>query len=121
MSSKLQADDKTFVSSDEVGLLNKRLQRPQPWFIASPARDGGAIDWLPGLPFAWSLHGSRIRFGPQARTVPREAAGRDDSPDDWFGRAGQFFIINFDEAIRRQHLAPMLDEPLIVAEILDQF
>src|SRR5208282_6443882 len=90
-------------------------------FVASPARDGGAIDRLSGLPLAGGVHSPRIRFGAQARIVPGQAAGRDDPPDDWFGRAGQVLVIDLDEAIRRQHAPPMIDEPLVVAEIRDQF
>src|SRR5262249_37820346 len=86
-----------------------------------PARDGAAIDRLPRLPLAGGLHRPRIAFRAQARVVPRQAAGRDNPPDDWFGCAGQFLIIDLDEAIRGQYAPPMVDETLITAEILDQF
>src|SRR5271166_6668797 len=101
--------------------IDERAQRSQPGFVASPALDGRAIDRLPGLPLAGSLHRARIGFGAQACVVPRQAAGRDDPPDDWFGRAGEVLVIDLDETIRRQHAPPMLDEPLVAAEICDQF
>ena len=53
--------------------------------------------------------------------MPRQAAGRDDSPDDWFGRAGQVLVIDLEEAIGRQHAPPMVGDPLVAAEIRDQF
>ena len=53
--------------------------------------------------------------------MPRQAAGRDDPPDDWFGSAGQVLVIDLDEAIRRQHAPPMVGDPLVAAEICDQF
>lgn len=67
-------------------VVDERAQGPQPGFVATPARDGGAIDRLPSLPLAGSFHSARIAFGVQARVVPRQAAGRDDPPDHWFGR-----------------------------------
>ena len=48
------------------GVIDKRTERPEPWFVASPARDGGAIDRLPGLPLTGGLHRARIAFGAQA-------------------------------------------------------
>ena len=53
--------------------------------------------------------------------MPGEAAGSDDAPDDWFGVTGQFLIIDFDEAVCGQHAPPMIHEPLVAAEICDQF
>src|SRR5579872_4982709 len=101
--------------------LDELAQGAQPRFVASPASDGGAIDRLTGLPLAGRLHSPRIALRAQARVMPREAAGSDDPPDTWFGIAGQFFVINFNEAVRRQHTPPMGAEPLVVAEIRDQF
>src|SRR5215469_8496174 len=66
------------------GIVDQRAQRAEPGFVASPARDGGAIDRLPGLPLARGLHRARIRFGAQAGVVPRETAGREDPPDHRF-------------------------------------
>ena len=83
------------------GVVDERAQGAQPGFVAFPARDGGAIDRLPGLPLAGGPHSPRIGFGAQARGVPRQAAGRDNPPDDWFGLAGQVLVIDFDEAIGR--------------------
>src|SRR5579862_3039661 len=105
----------------ERSRVDKLAQRPQPGFVAPPACHGGAIDRLPGLPLAGGLHSSRIAFGAEARVVPCQAAGRDDTADDWFWLAGQVLIIDLDEAIRREHASPMLDEPLVSAEIRDQF
>src|SRR5215467_6921156 len=51
-------------------IIHKSAQGPQPGFVAPPARDGSAIDRLPGLPLAWGLYRPRIAFGPQARIVP---------------------------------------------------
>src|SRR5262249_53000878 len=102
-------------------VVDERAQGAQPRFISSPARDGGAIDRLTGLPLAGGLHSPRIAFGTQARVVPRQAAGRYDPPDDWFGGAGQVLITDLDEAIRRQHAPPMVHEPLVAAEIRNQF
>src|SRR6202034_924488 len=96
-------------------------QGPQPGFVASPARDRAPIDRLPGLPLAGGLHSPRIAFRAQARVVPHQAAGRDDPPDDWFRRAGQVLVIDFDEAIRWQHFPPIIAEALVVAEVSDQF
>jgi len=69
-----------------VASVDERAQGPQPGFVASPARDGGAIDRLPGLPLAGGLHSPRIAFGAQASVVPRQAAGCDNPADDWFDR-----------------------------------
>src|ERR1700678_3598877 len=102
-------------------VIDECAQGPEPWFVASPALDGCSIDRLPGLPLAGGLHGSRIGFGAQASIVPGQAAGPDDPPDKLFGRAGQILVIHLDEAIRWQHGPPMVDEPLVVAEIRDQF
>src|SRR5580700_9882528 len=102
-------------------VVDERAQRAQPGFVASPTLDRGAIDRLPGLPLAGGLHRPRIGFGAQTRVVPRQAAGGDDAPDDWFGRAGQVFVIDLDEAICREHPLPMINEPLVAAEIRDQF
>src|SRR6516225_2641985 len=102
-------------------VVDERAQGPQPGFVASPARDGGAVDRLPGLPLAGGINSPQIAFGAQARVVPRQAAGRNGPPDDWLGRAGQVLVIDLDEAIRRQHAPPMVDEPLVAAEIRDQF
>jgi len=102
-----------------VEVVDERSQRPQPGFVASPAPDGGAKDRLSGLPFAGSIHSPRIAFGAQARVVPREAAGRDDPPDQWFGLSGQLLVIDLDETIRRQHTPPMVNEPLVAVEIRD--
>src|SRR5579863_3691894 len=101
--------------------IDECAQRPQPGFVASPARDRGAIDRLPGLPFAGGPHRPRIGLGAKASFVPRQAAGGDDSADDWFGLAGQLRVIDFDEAIRRQHASPMLGEPSVAPEIRHQF
>ena len=53
--------------------------------------------------------------------MPRQTAGRDDPPDDWFRHASQVLVIDLDEAIRRQDAPPVVDEPLVAAEIRDQF
>src|ERR1700730_18027776 len=111
----------SFGTSQILFNIGKRAQRPEPGFVASPALDGGAIDRLPGLPLAGGLHRPWIAFGTQASVVPRQATGRDDPPDPRFGSARQFLVIDLDEAIRRQHAPPMLGEPLVVAEIRDQF
>src|SRR5215469_16161 len=102
-------------------VIDERAQGPEPGFVASPARDGGGIDRLAGLPLAGCPYSPRVRFGAKACVVPRQAAGRDDPPDDWFGRAGQVLVIELDKATRRQHAPPMVDEPLVAAEIRDQF
>jgi hypothetical protein len=109
------------VKFPSAAVVDERTQRPQPGFVASPARDGAAIDRLPGLPLAGGLHSPRITFRAQACVVPRQAARRDDPPDHWFGRAGQLLVIDLEEAIRRQHAPPMLNEPLVAAEIRNQF
>jgi hypothetical protein len=51
--------------------------------------------------------------------VPRQATGGDDPPDHWFGCASQLFVIDLDEAIRREHAPPMVDEALVAVEIGD--
>ena len=53
--------------------------------------------------------------------MPGQAAGNDDPPDHGFGRAGQLLVIYLEEAIRRQHAPPIVDEPLVAAEVRDQF
>src|ERR1700722_9409290 len=102
-------------------VVDKRAQGPQPGFVASPARDGVAIDRLLCLPLAGGPHRPRIGFGPQACIVPCQAASRDDPPDRWFRLAGQLLVVDLDEAICRQHAPPMVSEPLVAAEISDQF
>src|SRR5579864_1211161 len=101
--------------SDFRRVVNECAQRPQPGFVAPPARNRSAIDWLAGLPLARSLHGSRIVFWTQACVVPRQAASRDDPADDPFGRTAQILVIDLDEAICWQNTPPMLDEPHVVA------
>src|SRR5215472_4188587 len=102
-------------------VVDQGAQGPEPRLVASPARDRAAVDRLPSLPLAGGLHNTRIGFGAQASVVPLQTAGRDHPPDDWFGSTSQFLVIDLDEAIRRQHAPPMVGEPLIAAEICDQF
>ena len=102
-------------------VVDQRAQRPQPGFVAAPAGDGGAIDLLASLPLAGGLYRARIGFGAEAGVVPRQAAGCDDPPDGRFGRASRVLVIDLNEAIRRQHAAPMVNEPLVAAKMRDQF
>ena len=102
-------------------VVDECAQGPQPGFIVSPARDGGLVDRLPGLPLARSFHSTADSFGAHARVVPRQAGGRDDPPDYWFGCACQILVIDLDEAIHRQYAPPMVHEPLVAAEICHQF
>src|SRR5215813_3066016 len=97
--------------------IDKFPQRSEPRFITPPARDGGAVDRLPRLPLTRRSHRPGVRFRAQTGVVPFKSAGRDHSPDDRLWHLGQFFVINLDETIRWQYLAPMIDKPLVASEI----
>lgn len=52
--------------------------------------------------------------------MPGEATGSDDAADDWFGVTGQFFVIDFEEAVWGQHASPMIHEPFVTAKVCNQ-
>src|SRR5215472_6142749 len=99
---------------------DKRTQGAKPGFVVSPTFDRSAIDRLPSLPLARCFDCPGISLVSQTGVVPRQAARCDHAPDDWFRRAGQFLIVHFDKAIRRQNTPPMISEALVAAEVLDQ-
>ncbi len=77
-----QAGCKELLQLCEPGNVNQSAQGPEPLFVASPARDGGAINRLPRLPLAGRFHGTLISFRMKTCVVPRQTAGGDDSPCD---------------------------------------
>src|SRR4029077_8456539 len=51
-------------------VIDEPSQGSQPGFVASPARYGGAIDRLPGLPLAGGPHSPRVAFRAEGSGVP---------------------------------------------------
>src|SRR5271165_6214933 len=95
-------------------LRRQFAQLAEPRLVPAPPVDGRAVDWLTRLPETRGLDPAPVLMRSQTRVVPFEAAGGDEPSYLRLGIADQRLIVHLDEAVRRQNLAPVGHQPLVL-------
>ena len=62
---------------------------------------------------------SGLRSGAQARGVPRQAAERDEPPRRRLGLARRLLVVDLEEAVGREHRAPVIHQPQVLPVVRD--
>ena len=108
------------VGSRKLVPRQQLAQRTQPGLVIAPALDRTAIDRLARLPHAGGGHDALVALRVQAGIVPIQAAERDQPPCRGFAIGNQGLVVHLQEAVGRQHGAPVIHQTLVLPILPDQ-
>src|SRR5262249_58331972 len=104
----------TTMNPVSLGIREQFPKSAQPRLVTAPARDRRPVDRLPCLPHASGPHRASVTLGVKTRIIPIQAAELDHFPAHRFAIGDQLLVLDFEETVPWQHVAPMGHQPEIL-------